>query len=144
MAAVAYKEIACVEKGLRYPQFPEGLFYRPNQYQPSAAKNLSALNNYVKVAPYVLPEEEVTHASVLWHGDSHTQNLFVDAQNPTRILGIIDWQSVSASPLFMQATTCPGFLDYNSPIPEELGKVSLPDNFDTLSPDQKREAKALH
>ena len=143
MAAVAFKEIACVEKGLRYPQFPEGLFYGPNQYQPSAAKKISALKNYLKVAPYVLPKEEVTHASVLWHSDLHAQNIFVDAENPARILGIIDWQSVSASPLFMQ-TTRPGFLDYNGPVPGELGKVSLPDNFDTLSPDEQREAKALH
>jgi len=143
MTAVAHKEIACVEKGLRYPGFPEGLFYGPNQYQPSPAKKLSALNNYLKVAPYVLPADPLTHSSVLWHGDLHTQNLFVDAENPARILGIIDWQSVSASPLFKQAT-CPGFLDFNGPIPEELGQVSLPQDFDMLSPDEQRDAKALH
>lgn len=122
---------------------PDGLFYGPRQYQPSASTKLSALKNYLKVAPYVLPEHEGTHASVLWHGDLHTQNIFVDPENPTRILGIIDWQSVSASPLFMEVTH-PGFLDFNGPIPEELGLVSLPDNFDTLSPDEQREAKALH
>jgi hypothetical protein len=121
---------------------PEGLFYGPRQYQPSASTKLSALTNYLKVAPYVLPEQEVTHLSVLWHEDLHTQNFFVDPENPTRILGIIDWQSVSASPLFMQVTR-PAFLDFNGPIPEELGKVSLPQNFETLSPDDQREAKAL-
>lgn len=143
MAAVAYREIACVEKGLRYPGMPEGLFYGPRQYQPSPSTKLSALNNYLKVAADVLPEEKPTHASVLWHGDLHTQNFFVDPEIPTRILGIIDWQSVSASPLFTQVTR-PGFLDFNGPNPEELGKVSLPDNFNTLSPDEQREAKALH
>lgn len=122
---------------------PEGLFYGPRQYQPHASIKLSALTNYLKVASYVLPEKEVTHHSVLWHCDLHTQNIFVDLENPTRILGIIDWQSVSASPLFMQVGR-PAFLDYNGPIPEELGKVSLPQNFDTLSPDDQREAKALH
>jgi hypothetical protein len=85
----------------------------------------------------------VTHVSVLWHGDLHTQNIFVDLENPTRILGIIDCQCVSASPLYMQVTR-PAFLDFNGPIPEELGKFSLPQNFDTLSPDDQREAKALH
>ncbi|KUJ13902.1 phosphotransferase enzyme family protein [Mollisia scopiformis] len=143
VAAIAYREITCVEKGLRYPRMPEGLFYGPKQYQPSASTKLSALTNYLKVAPYVLPEKEVTHVSVLWHGDLHTQNIFVDLENPTRILGIIDWQSVSASPLCMQVTR-PAFLDFNGPIPEDLGKVSLPQNFDTLSPDDQREAKALH
>ncbi|TVY78321.1 Altered inheritance of mitochondria protein [Lachnellula suecica] len=139
VAAVANREIACIEKGLRYPGMPEGLFYGPRH----TSTKLSALNKYLKVAPYVLPEEEATHASVLWHDDLHTQNFFVDSDSPTRIVGIIDWQSVSASPLFMQVTR-PGFLDFNGPIPEELGKVSLPDNFDTLSPGEQREAKALH
>jgi hypothetical protein len=37
-----------------------------------------------------------------------------------------------------------GFLDFNGPNPEELGKVSLPDNFNTLSADEQRKAKALH
>jgi hypothetical protein len=143
VAAVAHREIACVKKELRYTGMPEGLFYGPRKYQPSASTKLSALNNYLKVAPYVLPEEKLTHASVLWHGDLHTQNLFVDPEIPTRILGIIDWQSVSACPLFMQVTR-PGFLDFNGPKPEELGKVSLPENFNTLSPNEQREAKALH
>jgi 5-methylthioribose kinase len=122
---------------------PDGLFYGPRQYQPSASTKLSALTNYLKVAQYALPEHRETHSPVLWHGDLHTQNIFVDPENPTRILGIIDWQSVSASPLFIQVTR-PAFLDFNGPIPEELGKVSLPENLDTLAPDDQRETKALH
>jgi hypothetical protein len=121
---------------------PEGLFYGPRQYQPSVQTKLSALTNYLKVAPYVLPEQKITHNSVLWHEDLHTQNLFVDPEKPTRVLGIIDWQSVSASPLFMQVTR-PAFLDFNGPIPENLGKVNLPQNFEMLAPDDRREAKAL-
>jgi hypothetical protein len=42
----------------------------------------------------------------------------------------------------MQVTR-PAFLDFNGPIPKELGKVSLPQNFETLSLDDQREAKAL-
>jgi hypothetical protein len=121
---------------------PEGLFYGPRQYQPSTRKKLSALTNYLKVARYILPEQKITHSSVLWHEDLHMQNLFVDPEKPTRILGIIDWQSVSASPLFMQVTH-PAFLDFNRPIPEELDIVNLPKNFEILSPDDQREAKAL-
>lgn len=121
---------------------PEGLFYGPGQYQARTSTKMSTLNNYLKIAPDVLPEEEVTHAAVLWHGDLHTQNIFVDPENPARITGIIDWQSASASPLFLQVTR-PSFLDFNGPIPEDLGKVSLPENFDRFSPDEQCEAKAL-
>jgi aminoglycoside phosphotransferase (APT) family kinase protein len=90
---------------------------------------------------YVANKKELAHVSVFWHGDLHMQN-FVDPENSTRILGIIDWQSVSASPLFMQVGR-PAFLYFNGPIPEELGIVSLPENFDALSPDDQHEAKAL-
>ncbi|KAH7377277.1 hypothetical protein BKA66DRAFT_551002 [Pyrenochaeta sp. MPI-SDFR-AT-0127] len=119
---------------------PEGLFLGPRQYQPSTLMKTSALNNYLKVALDVLPEEEGTHTVVIWHGDLHTQDIFVDPENPARIIGIIDWQTISASPLFMQVTR-PGFLDFNGP--EEPGKVSLPENFDRLSLNGQREAKAL-
>lgn len=143
LKAIAHREIACVDAGLKYPVIPEGLFYGPRQYQPSPPRKLSALQNYLKVAPYVLPEDEVTHSSVLWHNDLHLQNIFVDPGDPTRISGVIDWQSTSACPLFMQAAR-PGFLDYDGPVPEELGLVSLPSNIDTMPEDERQKAKKLH
>jgi hypothetical protein len=63
--AIARREIATVKAGLRYPLMPEGLFYGPRQYQPTLSKKISAMENYLKVAPYVLPEDKATHASVL-------------------------------------------------------------------------------
>ncbi|EAW09982.1 phosphotransferase enzyme family protein [Aspergillus clavatus NRRL 1] len=143
MMAIARREIATAKAGLRYPLMPEGLFYGPGQYQPSLSKKLSALEKYLKVAPHVLPENKATHASVLWHGDLHSQNIFVDPEDPSRIVGIIDWQSVSACPLFMQVGR-PAFLDYNGPVPEDLGKVPLPPNFDSMDPNEQRKAMALH
>ncbi|KAE8315097.1 kinase-like domain-containing protein [Aspergillus transmontanensis] len=95
------------------------------------------------VAPYTLPENSATHTSVLWHGDLNLQNIFVDPKEPTRILGIIDWQSVSLFPLFTQATR-PAFLEYNGPLPETLDKVRLPENFESLNPAEQQKAKALH
>ncbi|PIG69616.1 mitochondrial protein Fmp29 [Aspergillus arachidicola] len=141
--AVAKREIATVKSELKYPLMPEGLFYGPRQYQPIAAKKLSTLHNYLKVAPYTLPENSATHASVLWHGDLNLQNIFVDPKESTRILGIIDWQPVSLSPLFTQATR-PAFLEYNGPLPETLDKVRLPENFESLNPAEQQKAKALH
>ncbi|UDD60931.1 hypothetical protein AFCA_008318 [Aspergillus flavus] len=141
--AVAKREIATVKSELKYPLMPEGLFYGPRQYQPIAAKKLSTLHNYLKVAPYTLPENSATHASVLWHGDLNLQNIFVDPKESTRILGIIDWQSVSLFPLFTQATR-PAFLEYNGPLPETLDKVRLPENFESLNPVEQQKAKVLH
>lgn len=90
-----------------------------------------------------MPENVGTHASVLWHGDLHLQNIFVNPNDPTQIMGIIDWQSVSACPLFMQVTR-PGFFDYNGPPPTELGAVNLPPNFDSLTAEEEEKARALH
>ncbi|OJJ73162.1 hypothetical protein ASPBRDRAFT_73611 [Aspergillus brasiliensis CBS 101740] len=143
MTAIARREIEAAKAGLRYPLMPEGLFYGPRRYQPSLSKKLSALENYLKVASHVLPENKATHASVLWHGDLHSQNIFVDPGDPSRIVGIIDWQSVSACPLFMQVGR-PAFLDYNGPVPKDLGRVPLPPNFDSMDLDEQRKAKALH
>lgn len=137
MTAVARREIQTAKAGLRYPLTPEGLFYGPRQYQPSLAKNLSALEGYLKIASHVLPENNTTHASVLWHGDLHSQNIFVDSEDPTRIVGIIDWQSVSACPLFMQVGR-PAFLDYNGPAPDNLGKAPLPSNFDSMDQEDQQ------
>lgn len=140
MMGIARKEIAAAKAGLRYPLMPEGLFCGPRQYQPSLSKKFSGLENYLKVAPYVLPENKATHASVLWHGDLHSQNIFVDPQNPSLIVGIIDWQSVSACPLFMQVRR-PAFLDYNGPTPSDLGKVPLPPSFNSMGPDEQQKQR---
>ena len=142
MTAIARREIATAKAGLRYPLMPEGLFYGPRQYQPSIPKKLSTLENYLKVAPHVLQQNKSTHASVLWHGDLHSQSIFVGPEDPSHIVGVIDWQSVSACPLFMHVGL-PAFLDYNGPAPENLGKVSLPPHFDSMDSGEQQKAKAL-
>ncbi|KAL4905221.1 hypothetical protein BDW74DRAFT_185269 [Aspergillus multicolor] len=143
VVAVAKREIASAKAGLRYTLMPEGRFYGPRQYQPTIAKKLSTLQNYLQVASYTLPENTASHALVLWHGDLNAQNIFVDPNEPTRILGIINWQSASLSPLFTQVAR-PVFLEYKGPLPETLDKVRLPENFETLSPEQQKHAKSLH
>jgi aminoglycoside phosphotransferase (APT) family kinase protein len=39
----------------------------------------------------------------IWHTDLHLGNIFVSESGPPKILSFIDWQSVSISPLFLQA-----------------------------------------
>ncbi|BCR96680.1 phosphotransferase family protein [Aspergillus luchuensis] len=142
IAAIAEKEIATAKAGIRYLLMPEGLFHGPRQYQPSISKKLPALENYLKVAPHVMPENQATHASVIWHGDLHSQNIFVNPEEPSQILGIIDWQSSSVHPLFMQVGR-PAFLDYNGPVPKDLGKIPLPSNIDQMDADEQRKGREL-
>lgn len=121
---------------------PQGLFYGPGQYRPTPTSKLSALTNYLKVAKHLLPKEESFRASTMWHGDLHANNIFVNPEKPTEIVGIIDWQSVHLSPFFLQARH-PALIEVHGPIPEGLGRIELPENFDKMSVDEQKEAKKL-
>lgn len=121
---------------------PQGLFYGPGQYRPTPDSKLSALSKYLKVAKHLLPKNESLRASIMWHGDLHVNNIFVNPENPTEIVGIIDWQSVHLSPVLFQARH-PALIEFNGPIPEGLGRIELPENFKLLSAAEQKEAKVL-
>ncbi|KAJ5036776.1 hypothetical protein NUH16_004655 [Penicillium rubens] len=82
-------------------------------------------------------------ASFLWHSDLHTENIFVNPERPTEILGIIDWQSTELLPLFEHARQ-PYFLDYDGPSVEGLEPPTLPENIGELSSAKQLEAKRLY
>ncbi|KAL8970844.1 MAG: hypothetical protein Q9197_003595 [Variospora fuerteventurae] len=139
--AAARRELACISELQEFPK-PQGLFYGPRQYRPTPESKLSVLNNYLKVAKHLLPTDEVFRASVLWHSDLHPNNIFVNPADPTRIVGIIDWQSVHLSPFYLQARN-PALIDFDGPIPEGLNPIELPPNFDLMSSDEQHKAKLL-
>ncbi|EZG01032.1 hypothetical protein H106_08392 [Trichophyton rubrum CBS 735.88] len=142
--ASSTRERECIVRGLRFPR-PEGIFGGPGGYKPTAKSKLDVLDDFEKVAAYLLPKDASVHIPVLWHGDLHDNNIFVDPDDPSKVLTIIDWQTSHIAPLFQQART-PGFLDFIGPHPS-LGLIPmppLPDNFDSLSAAEKEEAEKLH
>lgn len=48
---------------------------------------------------------------ILSHPDLHARNIFVDPNDPTKILGIIDWQSAAVEPAFVHAQETPDFVE---------------------------------
>ena len=48
---------------------------------------------------------------LLFHPDLHARNIFVDPNDPTQILGIIDWQSAAVEPAFVHAQVRPDFAE---------------------------------
>lgn len=70
-------------------------------------------------------------------------NIFVDSADPTNISGIIDWQATSAAPLFMQARF-PSVFDCEDPYPWGAVQPQLPDDFDSLSEQEKAEVNEQH
>jgi hypothetical protein len=63
-------------------------------------------------------------------------NIFVSADDPSQIVSIIDWQSTSILPAFLQ-TQWPVFLKPPSEYVKGLFHPKLPDNIDDLDPDEK-------
>ena len=66
----------------------------------------------------------------------------MDPKNPTKVTGIIDWQSAELAPLFEHARQ-PYFLDYDGPPIFGLERPHLPKNLAQLDPLAQKEAKAL-
>ncbi|KAK2875088.1 hypothetical protein FQN49_001784 [Arthroderma sp. PD_2] len=111
----------------------------PGLYQPNRAKKLSAVEWYLQIVDALLPtESEGITTPCLWHDDLHDENIFVDPNDPTKVVGIIDWQSVNLLPL-LDHSPDPAFIDYNGPEPESLDRPEL-GNTDGLSETEKVEA----
>lgn len=115
----------------------------PGTYQPTREKKLKALQCYLAIFNYLLPTDPSIQSSCLWHGDLHVENIFVDPENTTKVIGIIDWQSAELAPLFEHARQ-PYFLDYEGPPAVGLERPRLPDNLAELEPTAQQEAKALY
>ncbi|KAL3455672.1 hypothetical protein BJX64DRAFT_297366 [Aspergillus heterothallicus] len=80
-SAIGLREIACVQQINQLPRSPLSL-YGPATYVPPRSKKIAALQNYLRLVKYLLP----------------TDNIFVDAERPSEVLGIIDWQSSEILP----------------------------------------------
>ncbi|KAF4200036.1 hypothetical protein CNMCM8927_004135 [Aspergillus lentulus] len=76
----------------------------------------------------------------LLHHDLHSDNIFVDDADPTKISSIINWQAVYFAPLFMQARS-PSVFDCDDQYPWGAVHPELPEDFDTLSQTEKELAR---
>ncbi|KAL8935081.1 MAG: hypothetical protein Q9211_004893 [Gyalolechia sp. 1 TL-2023] len=139
LTSLGTREERCIEKLGVSPEHL-GLFGGPGSYKPTVASKLAVLRDYNKVAKYLLPDNTSSHLCVLWHGDLHMDNVFVNPDDPTQITGLIDWQATCIAPLFLQASW-PHFLDFEGPKHKEMTPPRLPSNFGQLSPSEQKDAK---
>lgn len=66
----------------------------------------------------------------------------MDPNEPSKIVGIIDWQSTEIAPLFQQARQ-PYYLDYDGPPATGVEFPPRPANLEELEPAAREEARAL-
>ena len=76
----------------------------------------------------------------LWHTDLHMGNIYVAPNESSRIVSIIDFQSLSVLPAFLQAQW-PIFLKPPRNYPKGLVHPKLPEGFDGLEEESKSLAR---
>ncbi|KAG5955921.1 hypothetical protein E4U56_006960 [Claviceps arundinis] len=140
--AIEKREIACVQHVPHIPQSSVSL-RGPGLYEPNREKKLTALECYLKLLKYLLPADRSLGSSHLWHGDLHAGNIFVDPRKPTRIVGLIDWQSIELSPLYFHARL-PQFIEHDGPKLQGLERPDLPPDYDDLEDNAKKAAYSLY
>lgn len=134
--AIGNREIACVKAIEPLPKPPLTIVGR---YIPTPAKKLAALQSYMKLIKFLLPTDPSITTSHVWHSDLHAENIFVNPDQPTEIVGIIDWQSVAMVPLFENSFQ-PALLDYDGPPLNGLERPEEPKDLDQLDPVQRASA----
>ncbi|GAB1206468.1 hypothetical protein APSETT445_005157 [Aspergillus pseudonomiae] len=130
--SLAHREEAWIQKHATPRSEDDQLVTSATQNSPSS--HISLLHKYLKVAPYLLPNDPAVVAPYIWHTDLHSGNIFV--QNG-KISSVIDWQGLWAAPLILQARHA-RLVDYN-------GEVILkaPANFKDLDPAEKTRIRGL-
>ena len=135
------REIQCINEVKQLPR-PLGIVNGPGLYQTCRDSKLSVLNDYLKVASFLLPADKSILSACLWHNDLHIDNIFVNPKKPTEITCLIDWQSAHVGPLFIQAGH-PSFLDFEGPKMQWFDAPSLPDGFDSMNEIEQERTKSL-
>jgi hypothetical protein len=121
--SIGEREAACIKTVPRLPKSPMTL---PGPYVPTKEKKLATLDIYSKLVKYLLPTNESIITSNIWHEDLHGENILINPQKPSEIIGIIDWQSVVLRPLFENALH-PHFLKYKGPRVTDTKPPEYPD-----------------
>ncbi|KAL3456589.1 hypothetical protein BJX64DRAFT_38537 [Aspergillus heterothallicus] len=142
--APARREIAWIRNYGRYLAPGHPSFFWRRQY--SRNDHIHLLENYLSVAPFLLPKDESFLASHLWHRDFHFSNMFVD--NKGHITNIIDWPNTYARPLYFENNFAPYFIiptdepGYNLPSAEQIKNIGITRGSDPLA--RRTNAMLLH
>ncbi|KAG6061803.1 hypothetical protein E4U32_002807 [Claviceps aff. humidiphila group G2b] len=140
--AIGKGEIVCVKQAPHIPSSAASL-RGPGLYQPTREKKVRALECYLQLLKHLLPADRSMGSSHLWHGDLHVGNIFVDPGNPTRIVGLIDWQSTELSPLYFQVGE-PDFIEHEGPQLHGLERPKYSPGYDDLEDNAQKAADSLY
>ncbi|KAI7471515.1 hypothetical protein KC351_g12093 [Hortaea werneckii] len=141
LRAIGERELSCVKELAALPKSHLTLC-GPGTYQPTRDKKLKAINCYLDMVDLATPTDDALRKACLWHGDLHSENVFVNPLKTTEVTAIIDWQSTEIAPLFVQACQ-PHFLDYEGPQLPGTERPHLPMDYEQLPPAEQTRVKSL-
>lgn len=111
-------------------------------HQGSIQDHIHLLETSREVMQKLVEDKRIQDAAVptLLHADFHKRNIYVSADDPTVITGLIDWQSSSIEPAFLYANETPDFAAPPTVLSED---DTLGDELDEegVSKRKKRELK---
>ncbi|GKZ24427.1 hypothetical protein AbraIFM66951_010481 [Aspergillus brasiliensis] len=137
ISSIANREIAVIQN--LGPSISSNMSILLGKTKQSRDEHVHLLKQFLRVLPHILPPQETLRPALLHH-DLHSDNIFVDFSDPTKISSIIDWQGVYAAPLFLQAKF-PSIFDCEDPYTWGAVQPKLPKDFDTLSQSEKELAE---
>lgn len=131
-------------KGHARPRLPYTVAHRDlYDYQKvSPADHIASIEKYLKIAPYLVPDDEFMSRPTLRHPDLNPHNLFVS--DDFTITGVIDWQHSSVLPLVLQAGIPGSFQNFGDEVSRNLKKPFLPELFDSMSMADQEKALEQH
>ncbi|RAH65762.1 uncharacterized protein BO66DRAFT_414864 [Aspergillus aculeatinus CBS 121060] len=132
--SIAKREISRITHRQSTPGLPfhQGSIQEQTQLLKSAVSVFQRIDSHPSIGQSAQP--------TLWHTDLHMGNIFVAPDESSRIVSLIDFQSLAIHPRFLQARW-PVFLKPPTNYPKGLVKPTLPDGFTSL--DEESQAAAL-
>lgn len=137
MRAVANREISCIRASTSSDTSDDGSWL-PGRAHACPERHIGLLQQFLTVLPYILPSRDASCPALL-HNDLHSDNIFVDKNDPSKLTGIIDWQAAYIAPLFLQARI-PAVFDYDYAYPWGGDQPKLPEDFHKLPLPMRKEA----
>lgn len=140
--AIGERELLSIEKTQQLPPSimtlsGSGLFER------SRARKIQAVMCYLDLLQNLLPQDSTLLRPCFAHPDFHSENIFVNPDDPTVVTAVLDWSGAEIAPLLVQ-TSQPQIIDYEGPEPEGLQRPTKPSSFAEMSEEERRRARLLH
>ncbi|BCS09290.1 phosphotransferase enzyme family protein [Aspergillus luchuensis IFO 4308] len=107
-------------------------------YQGTLEEQAQLLNLTISLMPMLDSHPLLGQSAqpTLWHTDLHMGNIYVAPDHRTQIVSVIDFQSISVMPLFLQSRW-PEFLKPPDNYTQGFTSPELPDGYDNMDDESK-------